>query len=77
MTWGAPVPELVRRIDQTGPADAGVRAEVLGQTGGEARVLLFAANGDRLDWAEALVRARLGDVVLGGDGTTLKDASSS
>jgi nicotinamide-nucleotide amidase len=72
VTWGPTGEELSRRLDQLRLAEAGVRAEVIGGAGPEARVRLVADDGDRLDWVVGLVRAGLGDVVLGEDGVTLE-----
>ncbi len=72
VTWGLPVAQLERRLAQLGLTDAGVRAEVLGDDGRAVRVRVSAADRGRLDWGVALTRARLGDLVVGDDGSTLE-----
>lgn len=72
VTWGPAEEELERRLVQLRLAEAGVRTEVIGGAGPEARVRLVADDGDRLDWVVGLVRAGLGDIVVGEDGVTLE-----
>jgi nicotinamide-nucleotide amidase len=74
VTWGPAEEDLVRRLDQLRLAEAGVLVEVIGGSGPEARVRLVADDGDRLDWVVSLVRAGLGDAVVGEDGATLEGA---
>lgn len=72
VTWGPGEEALARRLDQPRLRDAGVSAEVMGGSGPEARVRLVSEDADRLDWALGVVRAGLGEVVVGGDGATLE-----
>lgn len=72
ITWGPGEEDLIRRLDQLRLDEAGARVEVIGAAGPEARLRLVADDGDRLDWVVGLVRAGLGDVVVGEDGTTLE-----
>lgn len=72
VTWGPNEEELTRRLAQLRLAEAGTRVEVIGGSGPDARVRLVADDGDRLDWVVGLVRAGLGDAVVGEDGATLE-----
>lgn len=73
-TWGLADGELLRRVEQLGLCDAEVGVALLPDDGRTKRLRLQAADTGRLAWAEALVRAHLGDAVLGGPDATLEGA---
>lgn len=74
VTWGPGHDDVSRLLSTLGLADAGVDVEVLCCSGAECRIRLSAPDPERLTWALGVVRAGLGDAVLGDDGATLEGA---
>lgn len=73
VTWGSTVGELQRRIAALGLEAAGVSVEVLDEPDGP-HIEVAAHDRDRTAWALAVLRAGLGDVVVGEEGATLEGA---